>query len=260
MQEKSMKVTAFIGSARKKHCWKAAENLLQNLKALGNVDCEIVHLSDYNLQICRGCILCMEKGEQYCPLKDDRDILLGKMRDSDGVLFAVPNYTFQVSGLMKIFLDRLAFICHRPEFFGKTYTGIVAQGIWGGKKVASYLDFIGSPLGYNVVKSSCIMTLEPMTEKGQKKIDQIIKRQSRNFYRQLVKNEFRKPTFFELLMFRMGRIRIKMMLDESSRDFTYYRDKGWFESEFYYPVNIGFVKKLFGKAIDSVMENRLKRI
>ena len=255
-----MKVTAFVGSARKKHCWKAAEKFLQNLKALGNVEYEIISLSDFNLQICRGCKLCMEKGEQYCPLKDDRDVLIDKMRESDGVVFAVPNYTFQVSGLMKVFLDRLAFICHRPEFFGKTYTGIVSQGIWGGKKIAAYLDFVGSPQGFNVVKSSCIVTLEPMTEKDQNRIDRMIGRQSRDFYRQLVKNEYRKSTFFEMLMFRMGRTRIKMMLDESYRDFTYYRDKGWFESEFYYPVKIGFVKKIFGNVIDSVVAKSLIKV
>ncbi|MBI9108277.1 MAG: flavodoxin family protein [Spirochaetales bacterium] len=254
-----MKVTAFIGSARKKHCWQAAEKFLQNLKTMGDVEYEIIRLSDYNLQICRGCKLCIEKGEQHCPLKDDRDILIEKMRRSDGVVFAVPNYTFQISGLMKVFLDRLAYICHRPEFFGKTYTGIVAQGIWGGKKIAAYIDFVGSPQGFNVVKSSCIMTLEPMTEKQQKKIDRIIGKQCRDFYQQLVKNEYRRPTFFEMLMFRLGRTRIKMMLDESYRDFIFYRDKGWFESEFYYPVKITFVKKIFGDAIDSVMTKSLEK-
>ncbi|MBN1646741.1 MAG: NAD(P)H-dependent oxidoreductase [Spirochaetales bacterium] len=254
-----MKVTAFIGSARKKYCWQAARTMRDKLQAMGNVECEIVRLSDYNLQICRGCILCMEKGEQYCPLRDDRDILIEKMRNSDGIIFAVPNYTFQVSGLMKVFLDRLAFICHRPEFFGKTFSGIVAQGICGGKKIAHYLDYAANPQGFNVVKSSCIMTLEPMTEKGQKKNDLLIDRQSRAFFRQLVKNEYRKPTLFEMLMFRMARTRIKMMLDESYRDYTYYRDKGWFESEFYYPVKIGIFKRIFGNMIDRIMTKSLTK-
>jgi multimeric flavodoxin WrbA len=75
-----MKVTAFIGSARKKHTFNAAEYFLKRLQSIGNVECEIVRLSDYNLEICKGCMTCFDKGEEMCPLKDDRDILLQKMQ------------------------------------------------------------------------------------------------------------------------------------------------------------------------------------
>lgn len=51
----------------------------------------------------------MDKGEEFCPLKDDRDILIEKMVNSGGIIFASPNYFFQVSAFMKIFLDRIAF-------------------------------------------------------------------------------------------------------------------------------------------------------
>ena len=57
------------------------------------------------------------------------------MMASDGVVFATPNYSFHVSGLMKLFVDRLAFNFHRPRFFGKTCTSIVTQGIAGGGKI-----------------------------------------------------------------------------------------------------------------------------
>ena len=46
-----MKVTAFIGSARKKHTYNATEKFLQKLQSLGNIEYEIVSLSDYNLEI-----------------------------------------------------------------------------------------------------------------------------------------------------------------------------------------------------------------
>lgn len=64
-----MKVTAFVGSARKKHTYVAAERFLKNLQKKGEVDYEIVALSDYNLKTCRGCKLCLDKGEELCPLK-----------------------------------------------------------------------------------------------------------------------------------------------------------------------------------------------
>jgi multimeric flavodoxin WrbA len=63
------KVTAFVGSAHRKNTHKAVVQFLENLEALGDVECEIVTLSKYDLGICRGCRLCFERGEEYCPSK-----------------------------------------------------------------------------------------------------------------------------------------------------------------------------------------------
>jgi len=43
---------------------------------MGDIEVEIVRLSDYRLGICRGCRLCLDKGEEKCPHKDDRDVLI----------------------------------------------------------------------------------------------------------------------------------------------------------------------------------------
>jgi len=247
-----MRVTAFIGSGRKRHSYLACERFLQNLHSLGNVEYELVRLSEYNLGTCKGCRICFDKGEEYCPYKDDRDKLLGKMNDSDGVIFASPNYSFQVSGLMKVFLDRLGFGFHRPSFFGKTFTSIVVQGIGKGEEIVKYLDFVGKGLGFNVVKGCCLKTLEPMTEKSQEKFDRIIDLQSKKFYTQLVKHEYPSPSLWWLMVFRMGRTSMQKMLDENWRDYTYYREKGWFDSDYFYPVKLNPFKKLTGKIFDKL--------
>ena len=245
-----MRVTAFIGSARKQHTYKASEQLLQKLQSLGDIEYEIVMLSDYHLEICKGCLLCLNKGEEFCPFKDDRDRLIEKMISSDGVIFASPTYSFQVSGLMKIFLDRLAFFCHRPRFFGKTFTSIVTQGIYGGEDVVKYLDFMGSGLGFNVVKGCCLTTLEPMTKKAQKRNDRIIDKQSKRFYSKLIKQEYPIPSLSELAIFRMGRSFMKVLQNESFRDYRYYTENGWFESDYYYPVKLSPFKKMIGNFFD----------
>ena len=113
------KVTAFIGTARKKQTYYAVQRFLSSLQSFGDVEYEIVALTDYRVETCRGCKTCFNKGEEFCPLKDDRDVLIGKMMTSDGVVFATPNYSYQVTAIMKTFLDRLGFVFHRPQFFGK---------------------------------------------------------------------------------------------------------------------------------------------
>ena len=251
MKEKSMmKVTAFIGSARKKHTYNATELFLQKLKSLGDVEYEIVRLSEYNLETYKGCIVCFEKGEEFCQFKDDRDKLIEKIMNSDGVIFASPNYSFNVSANMKIFLDRIGFIFHRPRFFGKTFTSIVAQGIYGGSKIVKYFDFIGSSLGFNVVKGCCVNSLEPVTEKSRETIDKIIDKLSKKFYAKLIKKEYPAPSLLKLMAFRASRSSMKLMLDESYKDYRHYKEKGWFKADYYYPVKLNPLKKLSGKLFD----------
>ena len=245
-----MKVIAFVGSARKKHTYNSTEQLLHNLQSLGDIEYEIITLSDYHLEVCKGCKLCFIKGEELCPLKDDRDKLIEKMYNSDGIIFASPNYSFNVSGLMKVFLDRFGFIFHRPRFFGKTFTSIVVQGFYGGNKIIDYFNFLGKGLGFNVVNGSCLNSLEPMTDKEQKKTDKILDKQSKKFYSTLIKREYPIPTLFQLMIFRMARTSVKLLLDESSRDYAYYKNNGWFGSSYYYPAQLNPIKKLAGNFFD----------
>ena len=246
------KITAFVGSARKKHTYNAVVKFLSTLQSMGDIDYEIVRLSDYQLKVCRGCKLCCDKGEHLCPLKDDRDVLIEKMMMSDGVVFATPNYSFQVSAIMKIFLDRLGFVFHRPRFFGKTYTCIVAQGVFGGGKIVNYLNFIGKGLGFNTVKGSCITTLEPVTEKQQAKTDRVLEAHAKRYYARMNQSAFPSPTLMDLMLFRFTRTKMKLELDENFHDYVYFNDKGWFESDFYYPTRLGVLKKGAGKFLDTL--------
>jgi len=253
------KVTAFVGSAHKRMTHSAVRQFLDDLQSLGDVESEIVTLSDYRLGTCRGCRLCFDKGEEACPLKDDRDVLIEKMMTSDGVVFASPNYSFQVSALMKMFLDRLGFAFHRPRFFGKTFTSIVTQGIYRGGQIVKYLDFVGFGLGFNTVKGTCFTAFDPMTEKEKEKRDRALAGQSRRFYERMTKPAYPVPSLIRLMGFRMGRTSIRLELDDRRRDYTHYREKGWFESDYYYAVRLGALKKLAGRLFDSIQTRKSRK-
>jgi multimeric flavodoxin WrbA len=253
------KVTVFVGSARKKHTHYAVTQFLSNLQSLGDVEYEIIALRDYRLETCRGCFVCFTRGEEFCPLKDDRDTLIEKIIASDGVVFASPNYSFQVSAIMKTFLDRLGFVFHRPRFFGKTFTSIVTQGIYGGDKIVKYLDFVGNALGFNTVKGCSITMLEPMTEEQKQKIDRALAAQSRRFYDGLLKPAYPSPALIKLMAFRMSRTSIKLMLNDSDRDYKYFAEQGWFESDYYYPARLNVLQKLTGSVFDSIAAGMARR-
>lgn len=245
-----MKVTIFVGSARKKHTNSASVNFAEQLEQQGDVQCEIVRLSEYAINTCKGCIVCFDKGEEYCPFSSDIQSLLDKMEQSDGVVFATPNYAFHMSGLMKLFLDRISFNFHRPRFFGKSATSIVTQGMYKGQDIVKYFQFIVKALGFNPVKGSCLTTLEPMSKHLEEKNRAVIEKHARIFYTALTKHQLKSPNLFELMIFRVSRTRIFHMLNESYRDYTYYLEKGWLESDFYYDVQLNPLTKQIGRFFD----------
>jgi multimeric flavodoxin WrbA len=253
------RVTAFVGTASKKHTLYAVRQFLSGLESQGDVESEVVVLSDYRLEPCRGCKVCFVKGEEFCALKDDRDVLIEKMMASDGIVLATPNYSFHVSGTMKTFLDRLGFMFHRPRFFGKAFTSIVVQGFYGGSKIMGYLDFVGNGLGFNTVKGSCVTALDPMTEKEQRKMDGIIAAHGRRFHKRMSQASYPSPSLMKLLIFRMGRTNVRLLSEKTSPDYTYYRDKGWLESDYNYPVRLNVVKKAAGGVFDFAFSRIAKR-
>jgi hypothetical protein len=95
-------------------------------------------------------------------------------------------------------------------------------------------------------------TLEPMTQKAQQKIDKTLAGQSRRFHERLAKPAFPVPTLLKLMLFRMSRTSMKLVLDDRSRDYAHYSEKGWFESDYYYPTRLGALKKVAGNLFDSL--------
>lgn len=58
------------------------------------------------------------------------------------------------------------------------------------------------------------------------------------------------PTLIDLMFFRIARTKMRLMLDDSFRDYRYYKDEGCFESDFYYPTRLGPLKKGARKLFD----------
>jgi len=147
-------------------------------------------------------------------------------------------------------LDRLGFVFHRPAFHGKTASAIVVQGIYGGRKVRKYLEFVAGGLGFQVARGSVVHTLEPMTDKARQKMDKALASQSRRFHERLLRPAYPTPSLFALIMFRMARTAVRIRVREDMADHTYFRDHGWFESDYYYPTHLGAFKKAAGAFFD----------
>ncbi|SIR18988.1 flavodoxin family protein [Halanaerobium kushneri] len=157
-----MKILAVIGSPKVKgQGYKVVEKVEKEMKRLGDIDFEYLFLKKANLELCRGCFLCVAKGSKFCPIEDDMAEIKEKIENADGVILSSPGYVYNVSWLMKNFIDRFAYCNHRPQFFDQKLMLIANSGGAGmketieamrntfgvGPKIVDEITYMTPPLG-----------------------------------------------------------------------------------------------------------------
>jgi multimeric flavodoxin WrbA len=106
-----MRIVAINGSHRGKNGY--TQFLIDKLfEGAGNAgaQCETIVLADYKINRCKGCRIChTQKSYLKCIYdgKDDVAALFDIMRSADILIYATPIYIFNMTGLMKTFLDRV---------------------------------------------------------------------------------------------------------------------------------------------------------
>lgn len=256
-----MKVLAIMGGPRKGYGTICMEKLEYELKSLQDVDFEYLYLKDVNLQSCRGCSLCFFKGEDKCPLKnDDRDEIINKINEADGVIFMAPTYSLHVPALMKNFFDRLSYIFHRPCFFGKIAIGVSNQGFTGSQTITKYFKEVASSWGFNFV-NRLVLTTTPYGV-AEKKMEKKIQETCKIFLKALNGQRYHKPSLGDVLGFRIRKLMNNVAPDDTNADYIYWYEQGWLDEDtkHYYDVKIGIGKRLFAGLLNKILKPQFKTI
>ncbi|WP_432665637.1 flavodoxin family protein [Wukongibacter baidiensis] len=121
-----MKIVAYNGSPKGKDSvtHKMIEEVLKGAKEEG---AEVVNytLAEKNLSHCRGCFHCWNVERNKCVIKDDMKEALSHFLDLDILLLGTPLQFDNVSGIMKMFLDRcISFGSYPDEKQSDTHVGI----------------------------------------------------------------------------------------------------------------------------------------
>jgi multimeric flavodoxin WrbA len=232
-----MKIVACVGSSRRNGNTSRMIGLIAESLAKEAADhqesltFETIYLGHQEIGMCRGCRICFDKGEEKCPLKDDLLAIKEKIRTADGLILASPVYVNDVSGITKNWIDRLAHVCHRPEFAGKCAYVIATVGDGPTKHalktMTMALNFWGVyTVGKAGFKTGALMKQDKLEALFQKEAASIAKK----LFHAIHSRQFNKPSFLSLLTFKIQQ-RYWQRNGINSIDYLYWKKQGWVKPE-----------------------------
>lgn len=248
-----MKVIAIMGSPRGKGAGYTIIKKIENkMKTMGEVDFQYLFLKDADLKTCLGCFNCVTKGEDRCPLKDDRAMIEQKLLEADGVILSSPVYVLNVSWLMKNFIDRFAYTNHRPRFHRQKVLTVVNSGGIGLKETRSAVKLAlgGSRIAHELGVGTPPW---PQTEKAVAKKERAVNIAAEKFYRACLDTSLPSPSFYNYMGFLIQK-RVGIDCREYiPADNAFYNDK-----DYYYDVKVNPVKAMAAKALVKFLMNMMK--
>ncbi|MBN2005607.1 MAG: flavodoxin family protein [Anaerolineae bacterium] len=232
-----MKILTLIGSYRKKgNTARIVQMVAAQLEALATqqqlpLDFEALYLGDMDVRPCRGCRTCFDRGEDKCPLKDDVPGIRARMDAADAVILASPVYVDDVSGVVKNWLDRLAYVCHRPAFGGKCAFSIATVGDSPTARTLRTMNAALLTWGFHLVgqagyKMGALMPADEAEKRFQKEASGI----AGKVFRAVVAQQALRPSFVSLLTFKVQQLAWQNEPSDSF-DRAYWKNQGWLERD-----------------------------
>ena len=215
---------------------------------------EYVSLSNQKIGICKGCRACFQTSEEKCPYQDDLLVIKEKLEQSDVIIIGSPVYVEDISGLLKNWIDRMAFNTHRPFLCGKPVYIFTTSGSGASKHAIKTLKHTFLAWGATMIaQDNFSMGTKMSLEDANTKFSNLIYDRTKTLM--LCKAKKRIP-LFSLIGFSVQKSYWKMKSSkENLVDVTYWSHNGWLDNEcFYYqPVKVSIGKKAIVLIISKIV-------
>ena len=231
-------VVALLGGKRDGN----THNLLKYLESLLNqndIDLNIIILNERDLQDCKGCENCVLG--TGCAIKDDMSNIMKVAEDSDGIIVASPVYNNNVSGKMKMFIDRTVKWAHSPMLTSKPYIGLSTTSSSGLKMTLKYLTIVGVNWGAHPGRIGNIWASKRSTNMKKNKI--VL---SRFIFaiKQDPKNH--RVNLNQVIKFQTKKVLAKTVFPN---DLEHWQRNNWLVKDYYYDCKINPFNRLSGRFI-----------
>jgi multimeric flavodoxin WrbA len=256
-----MRILVLVGSYRQRgNTAQIAELIIEHLHCLAAHDgepleVETINLAHREIHFCRGCRVCFDKGEDRCPLRDDLLEIKARMQAADGLLLAAPVYVNDVNGAVKNWIDRLAHVCHRPEFPGRCAYLVATVGDSPTRHALRTMSVALSTWGYHIVgqagfKMGALMDQQETVARFEERTEQI----AESLYRAVRERAYVRPSFVSLMTFKIQQLGWRKA-PAGSLDYAHWSGKGWIEPEreFYLPHRANLLKVAVARAAGALI-------
>lgn len=141
-----MKILGINGSPRgeRSATLQLINAVLEGAKEMG-AEVEAVNLIDLDIKFRNACSACFQEGK--CAEDDDFPELYTKIKAADGLVLGSPVYIDQVTGQMKMFIDRMGDGIQCQIFSGKYGCSVSTSGDHAEQAVVKYLNHFLQMLG-----------------------------------------------------------------------------------------------------------------
>ena len=147
-----MKIVIINGSPRINGLTAGILHALEKSLIKQGADVEFFNLSELSMSQCHGCCACYTTG--HCHMNDDAEKLSGIIEKADGLVLGTPTYASNVSGYMKVLIDRGHFVIEQL-LNGKYCVTVTTGENYGSRDAARVLKnlvlYSGGRLAGNIV-------------------------------------------------------------------------------------------------------------
>jgi multimeric flavodoxin WrbA len=253
--EKSLKVLLINGSPRKQNTY----NILSQIEVLlrnDKFETELINISDFKIEKCTGCYMCMLKGYESCPYKnDDVKVIDEKIKESDGVVIGSPVFALSVSGLLKNFMDRIIYNTHRPEMYNKPLLLISTTAGMGTGNVIRQLKWF-EIMGMKTVgsKGFVVYPYGKVIQKIENKLKMDCLKLVQNLENAMTKKKKPKASLLKVIQFYGLKLNSELGKSVYVADYKYYKER-----QYFIKMKINPIKKMIGKLVYSIGYRYLKK-
>lgn len=198
-----MKIVIVNGSHRKNGATAIILNqMYKELTEHSNVEVQMVHVSDLSLQYCTGCGSCYKTGT--CVYKDDIESLSLCIGEADGIILGSPTYASNVSGQMKVIIDRGHFVMEQL-LHGKYAISVTTYENYGGRDTTKIINKLLSYSGAKICGSIVLRNKFNENPMENVRVRKRIKKVVNSFYGDIVeRRRYIIQGLIHSIVFKMG--------------------------------------------------------
>ncbi|MBN1660262.1 MAG: flavodoxin family protein [Anaerolineae bacterium] len=238
-----MKILALMGSYRKKgNTARIVDMIRAHMETVAAssgqvIEFETINLGHVDLQPCRGCRSCFDRGEEKCPVKDDFAAIRAAMDAADGILVASPVYVDDVNGITKNWIDRLAYLCHRPGLADKCFYLVATVASSPTRRTLRTMSLAAGTWGAYIVgqagfRMGALMPKDKVESQYRDRVAEV----AEALFRAVSEQAYLRPSFLSLMIFRIQQRAWGKELP-GTVDHTYWLERGWLEPRCTYYID-----------------------